>query len=109
MFFKFICIYLKNTLFIIWEEIFHLYLVFVFRLMHMGEHEHAAQLYISVEMFKEAIDSLISAEDWSRARKIAKELDPVYENYVETKYKDRLLKKGDVEQLADVGKKYKYH
>lgn len=76
----------------------------IFRLMQMGEHEHAAQLYISVEMFKEAIDSLIAAEDWSRARKIAKELDPVYENYVETKYKDRLLKKGDVEQLADVGK-----
>ncbi|XP_044747182.1 intraflagellar transport protein 172 homolog [Coccinella septempunctata] len=72
------------------------------RLAEMGEHEHAAQLYISVEMYKEAIDTLIAAEDWSRARKIAKELDPVYENYVETKYKDRLLKKGDVEQLADV-------
>ncbi|KAL3276031.1 hypothetical protein HHI36_020760 [Cryptolaemus montrouzieri] len=72
------------------------------RLVQIGENDHAAQLYISVEMLKEAIDTFVIAEDWTKARKIAKELDPAYENYVESKYKDRLLKKGDVEQLADV-------
>jgi len=70
----------------------------------MGEHAAAAQLYISMELMKEAIDTFIAAEDWSKARKVAKELEPAYESYVESKYKDRLLKKGDVEQLADVGK-----
>ncbi|XP_056632969.1 intraflagellar transport protein 172 homolog [Diorhabda sublineata] len=72
------------------------------RLIEIGENNVAAQLYISVEMMKEAIDSFIIAEEWNKARKIAKELDPFLENYVETKYKDRLLKKGDVEQLADI-------
>ncbi|XP_019769911.2 intraflagellar transport protein 172 homolog [Dendroctonus ponderosae] len=72
------------------------------RLIEMGEHSAAAQLYISMELMKEAIDTFIAAEDWSRARKVAKELEPAYESYVESKYKDRLLKKGDVEQLADV-------
>lgn len=56
-----------------------------------------------MELMKEAIDTFITAEDWSKARKVAKELEPAYESYVESKYKDRLLKKGDVEQLADVG------
>lgn len=53
---------------------------------------------------KEAIDAFIIAEEWNKARKVAKELEPAYESYVESKYKDRLLKKGDVEQLADVGR-----
>lgn len=72
----------------------------------MGEHNVAAQLYISMEMMKEAINTFINAEDWTKARKVAKELDPTFESYVESKYKDRLIKKGDVEQLADVGE---YH
>ncbi|XP_050306348.1 intraflagellar transport protein 172 homolog [Anthonomus grandis grandis] len=72
------------------------------RLIDIGEHSAAAQLYISMELMKEAIDAFIAAEDWTKARKVAKELEPAYESYVETKYKDRLLKKGDVEQLADV-------
>ncbi|XP_060519882.1 intraflagellar transport protein 172 homolog [Cylas formicarius] len=72
------------------------------RLIEIGENAVAAQLYIGAEMMKEAIDSFVTAEDWTRARKVAKEFDPAYESYVESKYKDRLLKKGDVEQLADV-------
>ncbi|CAG9856074.1 unnamed protein product [Phyllotreta striolata] len=72
------------------------------RLVEIGEYRVAAQLYVSVEMMKEAIDAFVVAEDWGKARKIAKELDPAFESYVEGKYKDRLLKKGDVEQLADV-------
>nr|XP_023018691.1 intraflagellar transport protein 172 homolog [Leptinotarsa decemlineata] len=72
------------------------------RLIESGEYTVAAQLYISMEMMKEAIDSFIVAEEWGKARKVAKELEPAYESYVESKYKDRLLKKGDVEQLADV-------
>lgn len=74
------------------------------RLIEIGEYGVAAQLFASMEMMKEAIDTFIIAEEWNKARKVAKELEPAYESYVESKYKDRLLKKGDVEQLADVGK-----
>ncbi|KAJ8919865.1 hypothetical protein NQ315_006394 [Exocentrus adspersus] len=72
------------------------------RLIEVAEYGVAAQLYVSVELMKEAIDTFIAAEEWGKARKVAKELEPAYESYVESKYKDRLLKKGDVEQLADV-------
>lgn len=64
----------------------------------------AVQLYLSVDLIKEAIDTLTVAEEWNKARKIAKELGGPYESYVESKYKDRLLQDGNVEQLADVGK-----
>ena len=63
----------------------------------------AAQLYVNVDLMREAIDVFIVAEDWIRARKLAKELEPAYEEYIEKKYKDRLLSEGNVEQLADVG------
>ncbi|KAF2887801.1 hypothetical protein ILUMI_18372 [Ignelater luminosus] len=72
------------------------------RLAEIGEHSVAAQLYINVDLMKEAIDSFILAEDWAKAKKLAKQLDPAYENYIESKYKDRLLKEGNVEQLADI-------
>lgn len=75
----------------------------IIRLIEMGEDIVAAQLYISMEMTKEAIDTFIKAKEWGKARKVAKEMEPAFESYVESKYKDRLLKKGDVEQLADVG------
>lgn len=73
------------------------------RLIEIGESNVAAQLYLSVDLIKEAIDALTVTEEWNKARKIAKELGPAYESYVESKYKDRLLQEGDVEQLADVG------
>lgn len=63
----------------------------------------AAQLYVNVDLMREALDVFVSAEDWIRARKLAKELEPAYEEYIEKKYKDRLLSEGNVEQLADVG------
>ncbi|XP_022904124.2 intraflagellar transport protein 172 homolog [Onthophagus taurus] len=72
------------------------------RLISIGEHTVAAQLYVNADLTKDAIDTFISAEDWVRARKLAKELEPAYEAYVESRYKDRLLTEGNVEQLADV-------
>lgn len=72
------------------------------RLLKLGENTTAAQLYLNSDLLKEAIDSFIQCEDWTRARKIARELEPAYENYVESKYKERLRSEGDVEQLADI-------
>lgn len=36
----------------------------------------AAQLYLGVDMIKEAIDALIAIEEWQKALKIARELEP---------------------------------
>ncbi|KAI4469975.1 hypothetical protein MML48_1g12569 [Holotrichia oblita] len=72
------------------------------RLIEIQEHTVAAQLYVSIDVMKDAIDTFILAEDWTKARKLAKELEPAYESYIESRYKDRLLTDGNIEQLADV-------
>lgn len=75
----------------------------IFSLVDIQEHTVAAQLYVSIDLMKDAIDTFILAEDWTKARKLAKELEPAYESYIESRYKDRLLTDGNIEQLADVG------
>ncbi|KAK4876609.1 hypothetical protein RN001_009115 [Aquatica leii] len=72
------------------------------RLIEIGEQEAAAQLYINCDLMKEALDCFVLTEDWEKAKKLAKQLDPAYENYIESKYKERLLQEGNVEQLADI-------
>ncbi|CAG0880914.1 unnamed protein product [Cyprideis torosa] len=62
----------------------------------------AAQLYLGADMIREAIDSLIQGEEWAKAKKIAQELDPSFEQYVDSKYKDFLKHSGKTDQLASV-------
>lgn len=38
----------------------------------------AAQLYLGVDMIKEAIDTFIITEEWQKAIKVARELEPRY-------------------------------
>ena len=38
----------------------------------------AAEMYLSMDMVKEGVDMLISAGDWNKAKKVAKEMDPRY-------------------------------
>lgn len=46
------------------------------RLVEMRQHNMAAQLYMGADMIKEALDTLIANEDWQRAMKIVKEIEP---------------------------------
>ncbi len=45
---------------------------------------------MSIDKIQEAIDVFISGEEWAKARKVARELEPRLEAYVETKYKESL-------------------
>lgn len=36
----------------------------------------AADLYLSVDLIKEAIDIFIDSEEWNKAKRVAKELEP---------------------------------
>ena len=36
----------------------------------------AAELYLNVELVKEAIDVFIEGEEWNKAKRVAKELEP---------------------------------
>ena len=71
-------------------------------LVEVGRHNAAAQLYMGVEMIKEAIDAFIAAKEWGKAKKVAKELEPRLEPYVDQQYKDFLKNEGKADQLASV-------
>lgn len=52
-----------------------------------------------LNIFREAIDAFIAAEEWSKARKVAKELEPRLESYVDQRYKDFLKNEGKADQV----------
>ncbi|KAF3703120.1 Intraflagellar transport protein 172 -like protein [Channa argus] len=62
----------------------------------------AAELYLNMDRIKEAIDVFIEGEEWNKAKRVAKELEPRYEAYVDQKYKEHLKNQGKVESLVDV-------
>jgi intraflagellar transport protein 172 len=64
----------------------------------------AAQLYLAADLPKEAVDVFINSENWSKARRLAREIDPQFVSYVEAKQKSHLKSEGNIEQLADIGK-----
>ncbi|RZF39607.1 hypothetical protein LSTR_LSTR001128 [Laodelphax striatellus] len=84
------------------EEAYNLAKIVGPRLVDVKQYNLAAQVYLAVDMIKEAIDTFILADEWSKAKKIAHELEPSYESYVDSRYKESLKKQGSADQLADV-------
>ncbi|XP_060552918.1 intraflagellar transport protein 172 homolog [Ruditapes philippinarum] len=72
------------------------------RLVEQRKFTAAAELYLSVDLVKDAIDMFMAAEEWGKARKVAKELEPKYEAYVEDRYKESLKSQGRADVLAGV-------
>ena len=71
-------------------------------LSNITRYNAAAQLYLGVEMVREAVEAFIAGEEWSKAKKVARELEPRLEALVDEQYKQSLRTKGNAEQLADV-------
>lgn len=74
------------------------------RLININQVARAAQLFLAADLPKEAVDVFIQTDNWSKARRLAKELNPHLLQYVETQQKIRLRSEGNIEQLADIGK-----
>ena len=72
------------------------------QLVKFKENTIAAQLYISIEMFKEAIDVLIGCNDWKRAKKVVQKYDSSLDTYLNSKYKEALQQTSDVDKLIDI-------
>ena len=72
------------------------------RLVQIGRYSAAAQLYLATEMIKEAVDAFIAGEEWSKAGKVARELEPRLESYVDEKYKHFLKSAGRADVLTNV-------
>lgn len=45
----------------------------------------AAQLYMACDLVKDAIDAYMKGDEWSKARKIARDYEPSLEMYVESR------------------------
>lgn len=73
------------------------------RLVSLNKITLAAQLYLAAEMPKEAVDVFMASDNWNKARRLAKEIDPKLVEYVDTQQKSRLRNESNVEQLADIG------
>uniref|UniRef100_UPI003AACFFE7 intraflagellar transport protein 172 homolog isoform X1 n=1 Tax=Centroberyx gerrardi TaxID=166262 RepID=UPI003AACFFE7 len=72
------------------------------RLTQLRKYSAAAELYLNLDLIKEAIDVFIEGEEWNKAKRVAKELEPRYEGYVDQKYKDHLKNQGKVDSLVGV-------
>ncbi|XP_063226619.1 intraflagellar transport protein 172 homolog isoform X1 [Bacillus rossius redtenbacheri] len=72
------------------------------QLIAVKEYILAAKVFMTADLVKEAIDAFIIAEEWSKAKRVARELEPEYEEYVDKHYKESLRRQGRADQLADV-------
>uniref|UniRef100_A0A3Q3IYM6 Intraflagellar transport protein 172 homolog n=1 Tax=Monopterus albus TaxID=43700 RepID=A0A3Q3IYM6_MONAL len=72
------------------------------RLTHLRKYNAAAELYLNMDLIKEAIDVFIEGEEWNKAKRVAKELEPSYEGYVDQKYKEHLKNQGKADSLVGV-------
>ncbi|THD25249.1 Intraflagellar transport protein [Fasciola hepatica] len=72
------------------------------RLVSISRHSLAGELLLSVDKIQKAVDAFIAGDEWSKARRVARELEPRLESYVETKYKEALKSSGQAETLAGV-------
>ncbi|EDM02915.1 selective LIM binding factor, rat homolog, isoform CRA_a [Rattus norvegicus] len=72
------------------------------QLIGIGKHSASAELYLNLDLVKEAIDAFIEGEEWNKAKRVAKELDPRYEDYVDQHYKEFLKNQGKVDSLVGV-------
>lgn len=51
---------------------------------------------------KDAIDSLASIGEWEKAKRIVNELAPDIEPYLEEKYKEAMLRDGQIDRLVEI-------
>ncbi|KAH8862639.1 Intraflagellar transport protein 172 like [Schistosoma japonicum] len=72
------------------------------RLTSIQRHTLAGELLLSVDKIQKAIDAFIAGENWSKAKCVARELEPRLEAYVDAKYKEALKISGQAETLAGV-------
>ena len=72
------------------------------RLAEISRFESAGEAYLSIERYKESIDMFVAGDKWDRARAVAREHAPQFEQRVEDEYVASLKKRGKAEELASV-------
>ena len=62
----------------------------------------AGKLYMDVDMMKEALDMFMAGNYWDKARHIATNIAPRYEQYVEDAYVEYLKQHNKTEEVRGV-------
>ena len=60
----------------------------------------AGKLYMDIDMMKEALDMFMAGDYWDKARHIATNIAPHYEQYVEDAYVDYLKQHNKTEEVG---------
>ena len=47
-------------------------------MVNQNQHSAAAQMFIAVDMVRDAVDALVAANEWGKAKRVAQQLDPRY-------------------------------
>ncbi|KAI6232370.1 Intraflagellar transport protein osm-1 [Aphelenchoides besseyi] len=72
------------------------------KLKSLKQHLAASEIYLSVDRPNDAVRSLIAANEWAKAKKVAGELAPDLEDEVDVAYREYLRNQGRVGELIDV-------
>lgn len=62
----------------------------------------ASEVYLAADQAQNAVESLVSANEWAKAKKVASELLPEMEDQVDVAYRDFLKNQGRVGELIDI-------
>lgn len=71
------------------------------RLIQDRQYDQAAQLYISIRMYKEAIDAYIIGKMWNKAKEITS-MAPSYKDYVDNAYVSQLKNDNHADELVSI-------
>lgn len=69
------------------------------KLQSIDRHTSAARVYLEIEDTKHAIECLIAGNEWNKAKKIAKEMEPGLLRKVEEAYRRHLKEKGNADEV----------
>lgn len=72
-------------------------------MFYYSHHVQAGKLYMEVDMMKEALDMFMAGDYWDKARHIATNIAPRYEQYVEDSYVDYLKQHNKTEEVRGWG------
>ena len=70
------------------------------KLMGIERYTAAARVLIENQKIKEAIECLISGNEWNKAKKLAKEMEPGLLRKVEEAYRRHLKEKGNADEVS---------
>lgn len=72
------------------------------RLVQLGNPNQAAEQYLHVELYKEAVEAFMAGKQWEKAKKLALEVDPQLAKRVDELRKKHVLEGGNAKEILNV-------